>query len=68
MLREEAYRRVQGHALQAWETDGDFFQAVQRDSEIRRYLNDEQLKGAFSLPRQLKNVDAVFERVFSHST
>ena len=31
MLREQAYRVVQGHAMQAWETDGDFRAAVEND-------------------------------------
>ncbi len=64
MLREEAYRVVQGHAMQAWETDGDFRAAIERDEAVRKHLSPEQLERTFSLERQLKNVDAIFHRVF----
>ena len=64
MLREEAYRIVQGHAMRAWETEGDFRAAIEADSEIRKFLAPEQIAEAFSLERQLRNVDRIFERVF----
>ena len=64
MLREEAYRLVQRHAMEAWEKESDFRQAIEADPEIRRYLNREQLEHAFSLERQLQHVDEIFARVF----
>ena len=64
MLREDAYRLVQGHALRAWQTESDFRQAIQQDSEIADYLNAAELARTFDVDRQLKNVDAVFRRVF----
>lgn len=64
MLREDAYRLVQGHALRAWQADGDFQQAIQQDSEIARYLSGTQLAQTFDVKRQLRNVDAIFHRVF----
>jgi adenylosuccinate lyase len=64
MLREDAYRIVQGQAMRAWETDGDFRAAVAADPEIRKVLTPEQIAEAFSLERHLRNVDRIFERVF----
>lgn len=64
MLREEAYRTVQRHAMHCWETDGDFRAAVGADAEIRSYLPAEQLERTFALERQLSNIEAIFERVF----
>ena len=64
MQREDAYRLVQSHAMQAWEREGDFQAAVQADLQIGEYLTEEQLDQAFSLGRQLRNVDQIFERVF----
>ncbi|HTU44002.1 MAG TPA: adenylosuccinate lyase [Bryobacteraceae bacterium] len=64
MQREDAYRLVQSHAMQAWESEGDFRAAVQGDPLIVTYLTEEQLDQTFSLPRQLRNVDRIFERVF----
>ncbi|HEY7387264.1 MAG TPA: adenylosuccinate lyase [Bryobacteraceae bacterium] len=64
MLREEAYRLVQQHAMRAWETEGDFRAAVESDPAVRKYLTAEQLSNIFSLDRQLSNVNTVFLRVF----
>src|ERR1700683_3509608 len=49
MLREQAYRLVQSHAMQAWEAGGDFRDAIERDPEILSYLSVEQIREAFSL-------------------
>ncbi|HXK03777.1 MAG TPA: adenylosuccinate lyase [Verrucomicrobiae bacterium] len=64
MLREQAYRVVQAHAMRAWEEEGDFRAAIEADPEIRAVLSPEKIAEAFSLERQLKNVDAIFARVF----
>lgn len=64
MLREDAYRLVQGHAMHAWETEGDFRAAVESDPEISSLLSPEKIDEAFSLDRQLRHVDAIFARVF----
>ncbi len=64
MLRETAYRLVQGHAMRAWEEEGDFRAAIENDPEIRGVLTPEKTAEAFSLDRQLRNVDKIFERVF----
>ncbi|HEY1241714.1 MAG TPA: adenylosuccinate lyase [Bryobacteraceae bacterium] len=64
MLREQAYRLVQGHAMRAWEEEGDFRAAIDADPEIRAILKPQQIAEAFSIDRQLRNVDTIFERVF----
>jgi len=64
MLREQAYRIVQSHAMRAWEEEGDFRAAIGADPEIRAVLTPDQIAEAFSLERQLKNVDKIFARVF----
>src|SRR5688572_4467806 len=64
MLREQAYRAVQTHAMRAWEEEGDFRAAIESDPEIRAALPPEKIAEAFSLDRQLRNVDKIFERVF----
>jgi adenylosuccinate lyase len=67
MLREQAYRVVQGHAMRAWEEEGDFRAAIEADPEIRAVLKPEKIAEAFSLERQLRNVDRIFARVFEKS-
>jgi len=65
MLREAAYRIVQGHAMEAWENESDFRAAIESDPEITRVLSREQIAESFSLDRQLRNVDKIFARVFA---
>src|SRR5580704_12193362 len=64
MLREEAYRIVQAHAMKAWDQDGNFRAAVESDPEITRRLEPSVLAKSFSVSRQLANVDQIFDRVF----
>ena len=63
MLREDAYRVVQTHAMRAWEQEGDFRAAIEADPEIRTVLTPDQIAQSFSLDRHMKNVDRIFERV-----
>jgi adenylosuccinate lyase len=64
MLREDAYRLVQSEAMRAWHEEGDFQAAVEGHPEVRKLLTPEQFAEAFSVRRQLRSVDAIFERVF----
>jgi adenylosuccinate lyase len=63
MLREDAYRLVQSHAMRAWKEDLVFRDEVARDAAITALLSEEKLKRTFDYKRQLGNVDAIFERV-----
>jgi adenylosuccinate lyase len=65
MLRETAYHIVQDHAMHAWEQESDFRAAIEADPEVRAVLNPSQIAESFSLQRQLRNVDAIFRRVFN---
>lgn len=62
--REEAYGWVQRNSMQVWETREDFRTLVERDPDVRRYLTPREIARAFSIERQLRNVDAIFRRVF----
>ncbi|MGD1064954.1 MAG: adenylosuccinate lyase, partial [Terracidiphilus sp.] len=63
MLREEAYRLVQSHAMRAWKEDLNFREEVARDPAITKLLSPEKLEKTFDYTRQLGNVDAIFVRV-----
>ena len=63
MLREDAYRLVQGHAMRAWKDDLVFRDEVAKDSAITGLLSPEKLTRTFDYARQLGNVDAIFKRV-----
>jgi adenylosuccinate lyase len=64
MLREEAYRLVQGYAMRAWEGDGDFRAMIESEPAITKHLSPQALENTFSVSRQLQNVDQIFQRVF----
>ena len=64
MLRETAYKLVQTHAMQAWESGGSFRAAIQADKEVLSFLSIEKIAAAFSVDRQLAHVDRIFRQVF----
>ena len=66
MLREDAYRLVQGHAMRAWKEDLVFRDLIKSAPEITAKLSAEKLERAFDLNRQLRNVDAIFDRVLQN--
>ena len=63
MLREEAYRLVQSHAMRAWKEDLVFRDEVAKDPAITKLLSPEKLARTFDYERQLGNVGAIFKRV-----
>src|SRR5438128_6533800 len=61
--RDEAYRLVQRHAMQAWEDERDFRELVSADPEITERLEPDALAGAFDLEAAVRHVDVVFDRL-----
>jgi len=66
MLREDAYRLVQKHAMNAWQNDLVFRDLVAADPEISKLLTPKKLGQTFDLQRQLANVDAIYARVLGN--
>jgi adenylosuccinate lyase len=64
MRREDAYRIVQGHAMEAFLNEGDFKARVFADEQIVKTLGAEALEHVFDLSRYLHHTDALFARVF----
>jgi adenylosuccinate lyase len=62
--RELAYEWVQRNALKAWDEGHDLKSLVSADKDITGQLDQEQIDRAFSLDTYLRNVDAIFQRVF----
>jgi adenylosuccinate lyase len=65
VAREQAYEWVQRNAMQAWAAGADFRALVLADKEINGQLTRAQIEQAFALDTYLRNVDAVFARVFA---
>jgi adenylosuccinate lyase len=65
VLREDAYRWIQRCSMKVWDEDKDFLQVLQEDPEISRALSAEEIRSVVNPELQLRNVDAVFARVFN---
>jgi adenylosuccinate lyase len=62
--REDAYRLVQSHAMQAWREGVNFRELILQDPNISQRIPAQVIQRAFDLERQLRNIDAIFARVF----
>jgi adenylosuccinate lyase len=62
--REDAYALVQRNAMPVWRGEGEFLPLLLADPDVRKALSAEELEALFDLGYHLKNVDAIFARVF----
>jgi adenylosuccinate lyase len=66
--REQAYEWVQRNAMRVWDEGEDFHRLVASDSDIASKLEPTQIDSVFSFDTYMKNVDAVFARVFGSAS
>jgi len=65
LTREEAYVIVQEMAMQVWKDETlQFKDLVKKNSKVTEILSDEEIEKIFDVKTYLKNVEAIFERVF----
>jgi adenylosuccinate lyase len=64
MPRDDAYKAIQENAMAAWEEDSSFRERVAADPRIAKFLDAKALAHTFDLHRQLRHVDAIFDRAF----
>ena len=62
--REQAYEWVQRNAMKSFHTRADFKSLLLADQDVRNVLTSAEIEKAFDLDDQLRNVDAIFGRVF----
>jgi adenylosuccinate lyase len=62
--REDAYAWVQRCSMRVWKEDRDFLQILLNDPDITRVLSEDEIRSAVNPEAQLRNVDAIFRRVF----
>jgi adenylosuccinate lyase len=62
--REEAYEWVQRNAMRVWDEGQDFQELVKSDADITAHLSPDAISRVFSLDHYLRNVDAIYRRVF----
>ena len=63
-LREDAYRWIQRCAMKVWDEDKDFLRTLEDDPDITKILSPEEIRSVVDPEKQLRNVDAIFDRVF----
>jgi adenylosuccinate lyase len=63
--REQAYEWVQRNAMRAFHEQRDFKELLLADAEVAARVPRNAIDDAFALDVQLKNVDAIFARVFA---
>jgi adenylosuccinate lyase len=63
MSRQDAYRIVQRHAMQAWETGRQFIDLLREDAQVCSHLDAEALDGLFDYSYYTKNIGATFARL-----
>ena len=61
LTREDAYRIVQKHALDAL-NGGHFKDALYQDTRVTNLLTQEEIESCFNVADYLKNIEKVFER------
>ena len=64
LARQEAYVLVQRNAMPVWEEGADFLSLLLADQDVRAVLEEDAIRGCFTLDVHLAHVDAIFERVF----
>ncbi|MCL4811463.1 MAG: adenylosuccinate lyase [Vicinamibacteraceae bacterium] len=64
VAREQAYEWVQRNAMRAFHDHTDFKELLLADADVTRVLDRGTIDRAFDLDDQLRNVDAIFRRVF----
>src|SRR2546426_2479685 len=65
VARETAYEWVQRNAMKVWDEGRDFQSLVKADVDISAQLSAAEIEHAFSLNTYLRNVGAIFDRVFA---
>ncbi len=62
--REQAYQWVQRNAMRSFHEARDFKALLLEDAEVTGVMRPAEIEQAFDLDRQLRHVDAIFQRVF----
>jgi len=66
--REQAYEWVQRNAMRSFNEQRDFKELLLADADVTKVLPSDAVREAFDLDSQMRNVDAIFERVFGRDT
>ena len=62
--REQAYEWVQRNAMRSFKEGREFKELLLADADVMKVLTPAQVQETFDLNTQMRNVDAIFDRVF----
>jgi adenylosuccinate lyase len=62
MSREEAYRLVQGAAMQSWQTGRELLEILKESPAVTAVVKPAELESQFDLKKSLRHVDHIFQR------
>jgi adenylosuccinate lyase len=65
ITREDAYVMVQRNAMRVWDERVNFKDLVLVDSDITKLMSTKEIEAVFDLKVQLRNIEKIFDRVFS---
>jgi adenylosuccinate lyase len=68
VARETAYEWVQRNAMKVWDDGEDFQKLLKADVDLSAHLSEAEIDRVFALDTYLRNVDAIFGRVFGDQT
>ncbi len=63
LAREQAYDIVQPLSMESWIHNRDFMDILLGNTQIIKYLSEDEIKDGFSLDFHLRNVDRILKRV-----
>lgn len=63
--RENAYAWTQRNAMKVWDEGGEYQELISKDADIASKLTSDEMNRVFDLKHYLRNVEKVFDRVFS---
>jgi len=67
LQREKAYKMIQSHAMKVWKKSDSFFDLLNKDKAIKKYLSTTDLEKLFNLKSYLRYTDSIFSRVLKNS-
>ena len=62
LTREDAYKLVQKNAHEAFNNDGNFKSNLEQDTEVKKYLSNDEIENCFNTQDYLKNINAIYKR------
>ena len=64
LSRETAYKIIQEKALESWNKDSNFLDALEKEPEILKHIDKKTLESLFNLNYYTEHVDTIFNKIF----